>query len=245
MNIIKINAIDSTNLYLKKLVSKSRLQNYTVIVTPNQTDGRGQMGTSWVSGEGKNLTFSLLVNIDSFEINKQFYLSMAVALGIFDVLKTDCKTTFHIKWPNDILAVKDKVAGVLIENIIGGSHIKHSIVGIGLNVNQEIFPKELINVSSLKLNCGKNYDLDLLLTKIVESIKYFVEFIKNKDFTKLKSLYLSYLYKLNKPAMFEDNLGNVFLGKIIDVTQSGRLVVELPDEKIRKFNLKEIKFANR
>ena len=87
--------------------------------------------------------------------------------------------------------------------------------------------------------------MDLLLTKIVKSIKHFVEFIEKKDYQNLKSKYLKHLYKLNKPAMFEDTNGEIFLGKIINISKSGRLVVELSDEKIRKFNLKEIKFANR
>lgn len=245
MNIIKISAIDSTNLYLKKLLLKSELENFSTVVTNSQTSGRGQMGTSWLSEKGKNLTFSILISIKSFEIGRQFYLSMAVSLGIYKVLKEECEATFYIKWPNDILAVKDKVAGVLIENIIGGKYIKHSIVGIGLNVNQENFPKDILNVTSLKKITSKDFSLNNLLSKIIKSIQHFVSFIEKKEYSNLKKMYLKYLFKIDKPAMFEDNDGTIFLGKIINVFEDGRLMVELENEKIRKFNLKEIKFANR
>ncbi len=224
---------------------KSKLKNFTTVVTENQTAGRGQMGTNWISEKGKNLTFSVLIDLKSFEIRDQFYLSMSVSLGIYSVLMEECDTKFYIKWPNDILAVKDKVAGVLIENIIGGAYIKHSIVGIGLNVNQENFPNEITNVSSLKRIGLKDYNLDELLLKIINSVQYFVSFIEKKEFSNLKKMYLEQLFMINKPAMFEDIKGRIFLGKIVNVSEAGMLMVELENEKIRKFNLKEIKFANR
>ncbi|SNR61220.1 biotin--[acetyl-CoA-carboxylase] ligase [Lutibacter flavus] len=245
MNIIKLSAIDSTNLYLKTLVSKNELENFTVVITDHQNSGRGQMGTTWSSERGKNLTFSILISLPSFKIEEQFYLSMAVALGILNVLKKEADCPFWVKWPNDILAVKDKVAGVLIENTIGGTFIKYSIVGIGLNVNQEIFPKDIDNVTSLNNISNRTFVLDDLLSKLLKSIENFVQYIIRKEYLELKRMYIVALYKFEKPTMFKDNLGNVFIGKIIDVSEKGRLIVELENEKIRKFNLKEIKFANR
>jgi BirA family biotin operon repressor/biotin-[acetyl-CoA-carboxylase] ligase len=245
MNIIKLSAIDSTNLYLKTLVNKNELENFTVVITDHQKSGRGQMGTKWSSDKGKNLTFSILINLINLKIEQQFYLSMAVSLGVLEVLKAEVDAPFYIKWPNDILAVKDKVAGVLIENTISGIFIKYSIVGIGLNVNQEVFSKEIENVTSLKNITDNTFNLDDLFLKILNSIKFYMQFIERDEFLELKKLYLNSLYKFNKPCMFKDNLNNLFLGKIIDISEDGRLVVELENEKIRKFNLKEIKFANR
>ncbi len=245
MNIIKLSAIDSTNLYLKKMASESNLENFTVVVAEHQTKGRGQMGTKWTSEKSKNLTFSILINVEGFKIEEQFYLSMAISLGLLNVLKGQVKVPVFIKWPNDILAVKDKVAGVLIENNIGGSFIKQSIVGIGLNVNQENFSDELENVTSLKILTGHTFNLDELLLKIVNSIKKFVQFIESNRLQELKKLYIESLFKMNKPSMFIDKNNVIFLGKIVDVDKNGRLLLELENETIRKFNLKEIKFANR
>ena len=177
MNIIKLNAIDSTNSYLKELAQKSTLENFTVVLAKQQTLGRGQLGTTWVSDQGKNLTFSLLVNFNNFNIQDQFYLSMAVSLGLISALRAYIGMSLKIKWPNDILAEKDKLAGILIENVLKGPIIHHSIIGIGLNVNQLEFPTDIGNVTSLKKLTGINFNNDELLNEILNSIKKYIFFL--------------------------------------------------------------------
>ncbi|NEW79323.1 MAG: biotin--[acetyl-CoA-carboxylase] ligase [Gelidibacter sp.] len=245
MNIIKLNAIESTNLYLKKLAVEKEVESYTVVTANYQFAGRGQMDATWHSEIGKNLTFSILIKFDAFEIEHQFYLSMAVSLGLLAAIRNHISSPLFIKWPNDILAEKDKLAGILIENIISGNTIKQTVIGIGLNVNQEQFPSTIGKVTSLKNITGNSFDTDSLLETILISIQNFVDYIERKEFQKLKDLYLKSLYKFEKPSMFEDKNGNVFLGKIIDVFEDGKLVVEMENETTRKFNLKEIKFAGR
>lgn len=245
MNIIKLNAIDSTNSYIKENAVKNNFESFTVVLAEKQTSGRGQLGTVWESEQGKNLTFSILIKFLDFKITQQFYLSMAVSLAVLAVLKKQFKATFYIKWPNDILADKDKVAGILIENSIVGNFIKNSVIGIGLNVNQTNFSKEIEHVTSLKNISSVEIDKEKLLVDIVESIEYFVEFIYRKEFLKLKEMYMNTLYKYKIPAMFVDKNNTVFMGKIINISVEGQLVIELENEKTRKFNLKEIKFASR
>ena len=245
MNIIKLNAIDSTNSYIKKNAVKNNFESYTVVVAEKQLSGRGQMGTVWESKLGKNLTFSILINFNNFNIAHQFYLSMAVSLGVVGVLKQQFNSSFFIKWPNDILAEKDKVAGILIENSINGNFIKNSVIGIGLNVNQEVFSEEIENITSLKNISKKNIDRAVLLVEIVNSINYYVDFINRNEYDSLKRLYMEYLYKYKIPAMFVDKNEIIFLGKIVDVSFEGQLVIELENGTTRKFNLKEIKFASR
>lgn len=245
MNVIKLNAIESTNLYLKKLAIEKELESYTVVTANYQSAGRGQMGASWHSENGKNLTFSILIKFDGFEIERQFYLSMAVSLGLLAAIRSLASMQLFVKWPNDILAEKDKLAGILIENIVSASAIKQTIIGIGLNVNQEQFPSTIGKATSLKKITGNTFDTDSLLESIVISIQNFVGYIERREFQKLKDLYLKSLYKFEKPVMFEDGKGLIFLGKIVDVCEDGKLEVALEDEKTRKFNLKEIKFAGR
>jgi len=244
MNIIKLNAIDSTNSYLKKLVLKETIENFTVVVTEHQFLGRGQMGTTWESEEGKNLTYSILISVFDFKIKDQFNLSMAISLGVIDTLKNYIKVPLFVKWPNDILAGKDKIAGILIENMLKGNVINHSIVGIGLNVNQECFSGQIKNVTSIKKITGNDVDKSILLKELIFSIIKYVKMLENKDFVALKKLYLKSLFKYNIPAMFEDLSGTQFLGKIMDIAEDGRLEIELENEKTRKFNLKEIKFTS-
>ena len=149
MYIIKLNAIDSTNSYLKKLALEKPLAPFTVVWTTNQTNGRGQMGSNWVSEEGKNLTFSVLVKDVVENIEGIFDLNVCVAVTLIEVLENYNLSNLAIKWPNDILADKKKIAGVLIENSIKSSGEIVSIVGIGINVNQENF-SDLPQASSLK-----------------------------------------------------------------------------------------------
>ena len=245
MIIIKLNAIDSTNSYLKKQAENTALESYTVVVAEHQYSGRGQMGTSWVSESGKNLTFSTLINLKNFKIEDQFYLSMVVSLSVLQVLNKRINIQLTVKWPNDILAEKDKVAGILIENVLSGKFIKKSVIGIGLNVNQKEFPKDIGNVTSLKNISKMSFDKDELMRDIVTTIKKYINYIEDAKFEELKKLYIASLYKFNKPTMFEDVSGSVFLGKIVDVFEDGRLVIELENETTCKFNLKEIKFASR
>jgi len=245
MNIIKLNAIDSTNSYLKKLATETLIESYTVVVAKFQTAGRGQVGSKWVSANGKNLTFSILVNFNNFKAEHQFYLSMVVSLSILNTVKNYVKIPLAIKWPNDILTEKDKVAGILIENVLRGNYIKQSIIGIGLNVNQIKFPESIRNVTSLKKIVGTDFNKEELLKSIITNIQYYISYLEDEDFLKLKELYLASLYKYNQPTMFEDKYGTVFLGKIVDVFEDGRLIIELENNTVRKFNLKEVKFANR
>ena len=226
------------------MVGINNVENYSVVVAEHQNVGRGQMGTVWESEYGKNLTFSVLVRFEDFKIEHQFYLSMAISLGVLNALEPNVNNLLYVKWPNDILADKDKLCGILIENVLSSSTIKHSIIGIGLNVNQDQFSDNLQNVTSLKQLAGINFDKDKLLENIISSIQFYVGFVEKKDFDALKKIYLKSLYKFQVPTMFEDDKGVVFLGKIINVSEEGRLVVELENETTRKFNLKEVKFAS-
>lgn len=245
MNIIKLNAIDSTNSYLKKLAKDKYLQNYTVVLANHQTTGRGQRGAVWVSEKGKNLLFSVLIGELSLKIHQQFYLSMAVALAVFEVCNAYVKKGLKIKWPNDILADNDKLAGILIENSLSGTYITRSIVGVGVNLNQENFPKSIGNASSLKLKSGVYIDRDEILEKMIEKIKFYIPYLERMEFDSLKKKYLKSLYKFEVPTMFEDLFGAVFLGKIIDVSVGGKLVLEMEGQAIRSFDIKEIKIAER
>ncbi|MBA3987049.1 MAG: biotin--[acetyl-CoA-carboxylase] ligase, partial [Flavobacteriales bacterium] len=104
----KISATPSTNLYLKELIKNVSFQEEILVVTHNQTKGRGQMGNVWHSQNGKSLTFSVLKDVFKLEIHNQFYISMAVSLAIKMVLDSYKISDVKIKWPNDILSSNKK-----------------------------------------------------------------------------------------------------------------------------------------
>lgn len=152
MKIIKLNAIDSTNSFLKELVATSFVENQTVVVTKEQTQGRGQVNTKWVSTPGKNLTFSMYVEFKNLKITQQRFLNYACSLSVFEVLDELNIPKLAVKWPNDILSDKKKICGILIETTFKSNTIKSAIIGVGLNVNQENFDVNLPNASSIKKN---------------------------------------------------------------------------------------------
>lgn len=242
MKIVKLDAINSTNTFLKDLVRMSTVENYTVVVTENQTHGKGQFDNTWSSEKGKNLTFSILCKFSNLEVQHSFYLNCAISLAIYTVIHRYIKKKLKVKWPNDILSSNKKLCGILIENTVSNGKIINAVIGVGLNVNQENFSDELPNATSLKILSGKEYDKELLLEELIVEIQIQTDLIVAEKFSILKSNYEDVLYRNGIPAMFKNNLYGKFLGKILGITYQGKLVIELENETLEKFDLKEIEF---
>ena len=239
MQVIKLSAIDSTNDFLKELSKQQVLDNFTTVMAETQTKGRGQMGTLWVSESGKNLIMSTLVKNVINNSDEIFHLNVAIAVAIIEVLETLQLPNLAIKWPNDIMSDEKKVAGILIENQFKSNTKIESIVGIGLNVNQQdftSFPK----ASSLVLLMNKEYNIEQLLETIVLKIKQNCEIINSNSTATLWKKYLNYLFKKDFEMPFEDAYKNIFSGTILGVTLEGKLEVILQDKTIKTFGIKEI-----
>lgn len=243
MKLIKLNAIDSTSSFLKDLAQNSTLENFTVVTAEAQTKGRGQQTNSWISEPYKNLTTSVYINNLDLEIMNQKYLNFAVSLALFDLLSTKEIKALSIKWPNDIMSANKKLCGILIENNIRKKRIHSTIIGIGLNVNQQDFPNSLTNTTSLKKVTNKEFNLDVLLTELIEKIKKRIQLLSLKKYELFENEYLKVLYKRNIPTMFKDKNGILFMGKIVGISESGNLQIELEDESIKEFRIKEISMA--
>lgn len=239
MRIIKVNAIDSTNSYLRKMCNMGVVSDYTIVIANEQTKGRGQVGTVWDSENGKNLIFSVFKKIDTLKIEDLFYVSMITSLSIFKALREASIPNLRIKWPNDILSENYKVCGILIENVVKNNQIASCIIGIGLNINQTEF-KNLPNASSLKLIMGKYFDLEELLVSITKHLKQYFIRLDNAELDEIKQEYEDELFRKNKPSTFLNVEGNMFSGFIKGVSNSGKLNVLLEDEIIQEFDLKEI-----
>lgn len=240
MKIIKVDAIGSTNSFLKAQIKESQLDNFTVVVTDNQTKGKGQQGASWESDAGKNLTFSVFTDDLDLAIQNQFVLSMAVALALKKSLVNFLPNKIAVKWPNDILADKQKIAGVLIENTVRKGKIENTIIGIGLNVNQEVFALNP-NATSMKLLANRNFNLEEVLNDFLNVLRHELECLKLTSFDLIEEKYLMNLYNFKKPAMYKSVNGELFMAKIIGIDQLGRLQLELEDESKKSFDLKEVK----
>jgi BirA family biotin operon repressor/biotin-[acetyl-CoA-carboxylase] ligase len=239
MQIIKLNATDSTNNYLKQLLVDTALEDFCVVTTNHQIKGKGQMGAEWISEKGTNLTFSVLKKNPSVVLPQQFLLSILVSLSIIKTLEDYNIPKLAIKWPNDILSDHCKISGILIENIIKSNKIDFSVIGIGLNVNQELF-KGLPKVSSLRSILGMSIDKDELLHKLINNLKIYFELYAEKGKGVLNAEYESYLFRKDKPSTFELPSHNLFTGIIRGVTDAGKLRVQM-ENTTQEFNLKELK----
>lgn len=240
MKLIKLNATDSTNDFLKQLATSQTLENYTVVSTANQVKGRGQMGSSWTSESGKNLTFSIFLANALQDIESIYNLNVAVSISILEVLKKVNIPELKIKWPNDIMSANKKVGGILIENAIKHSDQIQSIIGIGLNVNQQSYAG-LPQASSLCLSTGRFFDCEELLTKIVSQLKLNVGLINENQGAILWEKYHEFLYKRNIPSAFENVKGEKFMGIITQVISNGQLEVKMEDDSLQYFKIKELK----
>ena len=238
MQVIKLNATDSTNLYLKELIRNNTIENYTVVVAKRQNKGRGQMGTVWTSEEDKNLIMSILIRDFLTSHSSVFVLNSLISVAINKALETLKLPELSIKWPNDIMSGNKKIGGVLIENIFQSNGKIESVVGIGLNVNQTHFP-DLPSASSLQLIMNQEFDIDSILGLILNQIK---QQIAHFDLSLLTANYENNLFHKEKLTMFEDINGNQFMGIIQGVNSLGELqVLHQENNSLECYNLKQIK----
>ena len=243
-NLITIKQVDSTNNFLKNSLTNSKpFPEGTVIMAESQYAGRGQQQNRWHSEDGKNLTFSILLNPVFLPLNLQFDLTRAISLGIVNALSPLLGDRLKIKWPNDIYYADGKLGGILIENMVQGGKIKNSVIGIGLNINQEKFPLEVPNAVSLKQILLKDYDLKLLLLDICKNIETIYLKLRAAHFDIVRKDYLARLYWLNERKMFKAG-GQTFEGIIEHVREDGVLIIN-NGAGASEYTQKEIEFLNK
>lgn len=239
--IIQLKETKSTNLYLKNLlIHQDDIEEGTIVSAQLQSAGRGQQGTYWEAEDGKNLTFSIVLYPTMINIHEQFIISQLVSLAIKDCL-SEYTDNVTIKWPNDIYWRNNKICGMLIENNLIDNKIGQSVIGIGLNINQDKFISDAPNPTSLKKITGKEYNLDKILTDISERILLYYANVKKQDKTNIIRLYKESLFRGDGYHLYHDGVID-FLAKIQDVEPSGTLVLETMEQEIRKFAFKEVKY---
>ena len=236
--VVHLPTCHSTNDMTAKLVPQKSLFDGAIVITDEQTAGRGQRGNSWEAAPGKNLTFSIYLRPLFLDIGKQFYLNVAVSLGITDFLKDYLPEGVAIKWPNDIFYYGSKLGGILIENSIRRGRIEHSIVGIGLNVNQQTFASPAAN--SLARICQQEFELEAILQQLVLNLEQRYLELKREEYDNLIRAYLAKMYWYKEERTFKDE-HDFFSGEICGVDENGRLMINTVSG-IRTYSIKEIVF---
>lgn len=239
-NHIHLESVDSTNDYAMNLISKTNPIDGTVISASYQTKGKGQIGRAWSSDHGKNIMMSLILDTSFLHLERQFDLSIAISLAISRFIEKLTGTKPKIKWPNDIYLGDKKLAGILIQNVINGTLLKFSVIGIGINVFQKTFPSSLPNPISLTQVFNIEDDLDILYKKLFKHINQSVVELSNGNTYKQRDEYLSLMYKKSVPANFIDRNGVKFKAIILGISNTGKLKLMVNGQTIH-YSLNEAK----
>ncbi|MBN8680165.1 MAG: biotin--[acetyl-CoA-carboxylase] ligase [Chitinophagales bacterium] len=239
----------------QKSAAKTRPPEGTVIRAANQTAGKGQLGSRWQSKAGENLLLSIILYPNWLPAQKQFYLSMSVALALRDLVADQLLPTIQganhhanglspalvqIKWPNDLYLGNQKTAGILIQNSLAGSSLQSSIVGIGLNVNQLEFPAELPHATSLARSYGIVFDTDHVAELLFSCLERRYLQLKAGRFSDIKAAYEGQLWRKDALTRFIRQAdGSLFEGVINGVDELGNLLVQT-ENGVNTFEVKEI-----
>lgn len=240
MNLIKLSATDSTNTFLNELAKNSPLESPTVVLTDNQTAGRGQRNSTWHFEPGKSLAMSIYVEPKQLLAQDQFYLSMLVSLSVQKVLRDFNVPSVGIKWPNDILSRSKKLVGILIENTIKQGGIFSCIIGIGINVNTSAVAT-LPKLGSMYSQTHKKFDVEEVATRILEDLIPRIEGMRHENYEELKRNYEAELFQKDKVSSFIDTDKHLLSGIIRGVTEIGQLKIETsPTNTIQLYWPKEV-----
>ncbi len=237
--LLRFPSLESTNQYASELLAQSKPIEGTAVLTYHQTAGKGQIGSRWESEPHKNIAYSLILYPSFLAVRRQFLLNQAMTLGVADFIANYAGIEVKVKWPNDLYAGSRKTSGILIQNTLTANSFQASIVGIGVNVNQQQFPAHLPNPTSLALESGRTFDLE----EAVHALNYYLEVrylqLKQGKIDQLQSDYFLRLYRLHETIRFEVPGGEPFTGCIVGVAESGKLLVD-SDRGREAFGLKEI-----
>ena len=245
MKITHFKTLDSTNQYLQNLLNEGADIADNIVVTDFQTSGKGQGKNVWQSDEGKNLLFSIAIDMSFLKAENQFLLTQMVSVAMINVLKKYLpEESLFIKWPNDIYFNDKKIAGILIKNEIKGMMMGTSIIGIGLNVNQTSFDENLPNPISMKMITGKDFDLKLLLNDICHELRAmsYEPYRNAQNSQPTANSYIKHLYRYQQWAFYKHE-GSVKEMMITGYDQFGRLILKEKNDREVVCDLKEIAFV--
>lgn len=250
---IALPEIHSTNSWMLDGLSNGiDFADETVAYTLRQTAGRGQMGNGWESELDKNITFSMLLKPVFLPIPRQFLISEVCCVGAIEALEQLAieqgqsldKVNLSIKWPNDLYAGDQKLGGILIENRLIGSTFSHSILGVGINVNQEIWAGNAPNPVSLRL-LGIDTTPESVLQVVTASIsKRYHQFKEGKEASSIHHCFIQKMYRRVGMYPYHDpHTGETFMASIVDVDAQGPIILELSSGERRRYWFKEVQFV--
>ena len=234
---IILDQVDSTNNYAMGLIHSGMAKSETAILAIEQTNGKGRQNKEWRSGKGENITMSVIKEHSSLPIYRQFELSMVVSLACVDFFNI-FNLGAQIKWPNDIFLNDKKAGGILIENVILGSQVRWSVIGIGININQKVFESNII-ATSISMATGVEYDIVQMAKALKQCLQKRMELLGLNMGSEILEEYNKSLFKINLNCRIKR--GNaIFETTIKGVNMNGELMTK--DTMERVFELNEVQW---
>ena len=228
-NVYYFRSLDSTNLFAKKLIKK-KVEEGTIVVADIQKKGRGRKDRRWFSAEG-GLWFSIIL-YPNIPTQYAMLVTMAISISIVQAIKELTGLSAVVKWPNDILLDGKKICGILTELDAEVDRINYSVVGVGINVNN-VLEDELTNKANSLFNIynSKISRVDLLRLILKYLDVNYVKLISN-DYSYIRNLWFDYTDMIGKNVRL--NLEkNEIEGVVIDIDDTGALILETEDKKIK------------
>lgn len=242
MHHVELDTIPSTNSWLT--ANSAGYPSMTMVTAREQTAGRGQRGNGWASAPGLNLTLSVLFRPENILPAQQFVISQATALAIVATLN-EWNIGAKVKWPNDIYVGERKICGILIENSLTGMRLDHSVIGIGLNVNQTCFPPTVPNPVSMATLTGKEIPLPGVMTVMAESLETFLRLADSATGPeRIRAEYRERLWRGDgRQYMFRDtSTSETFRARIEDIDPAGPMLLIDDKGETRRYWFKEVAF---
>lgn len=237
---VRLKEVNSTNAYIHSLPDEEKLPDGSVVWADFQTAGRGQIGNSWESEFGKNLTFSMVFYPSFLKANSQFLISQVSALSVKQTFDEYTDGIF-VKWPNDVYWKDKKICGMLIENDLTGQYLYSSVIGIGMNINQTEFVGNAPNPVSLYQIIGREVAVDDVMHCFLKHIYANYLLLMKGEYDVIQQNYLSALYRKNGFYPYEDKNGR-FEAEFAGIESTGHLLLRLKDSSVRRYEFKEVKF---
>ncbi len=210
MKIIKLDTVESTNDYAKKIASES--ENFTTILAKKQSKGKGRLNRRWESPEG-GLWVSIILKPNIFSS----LLSLVSGLAVLKTLES-YGICSRLKWPNDLLVSEKKICGILLEKSSDSI-----IIGIGLNVNISHMDTE--NWTSMFAETKKRFNLEEVLGVLIDHMKYYYSLYEKKEFSKIREEWKQNSCTLGKNVVVETSFETIS-GKAVDIDENGFLILD-------------------
>ena len=237
-NIIFLPEVDSTNNYIAKLISEGNIGHGTVILAEKQTAGRGQRGNTWRTSSENQFTASIYLSTAFLSVHHAPYLNKALAVGVAQTVKGILGESVRLKWPNDILVKDKKLGGILIEGNIKNQQLEYVVFGLGINLKKEEAVERSTSVEDFDFHLSPFEFLTFLLPKIQLQFERCQKF----EFKGIQQEYLDFLWRLNEDQLISESGGETFMGRIVNVDETGSVVIESMNE-VKSYGLQEVRFS--